>query len=107
MKEGNELHGVDQGLNIFNCIGYHWLDKHAMQALATTAAADSATFCRQCGGTTTQLGQNHNILLVWVRGCCISLSSQLILINSGAFQHMDRSHLGTHPYMQFMAKNRT
>ena len=23
MKEGNELHGVDQGLNIFNCIGYH------------------------------------------------------------------------------------
>ena len=27
MKEGNELHGVDQGLN------YYWIGEHAMQAL--------------------------------------------------------------------------
>jgi len=36
MKEGNELHDVDQGLNILNSIGYRWLDEHAMQALAST-----------------------------------------------------------------------
>ena len=35
MKEGNELHGVYQGLNIFNYIGYHWLNEHAMQAFGS------------------------------------------------------------------------
>ena len=39
----NEPHG---GLNIFNCIGYQLLDKHAMQALALLYFnhADSAAF---------------------------------------------------------------
>ena len=32
MKEGNELHGGDQGLNT-EYTGYHWLDEYAMQAL--------------------------------------------------------------------------
>ena len=30
MKEDNELHSVDQGLNIFNCIGYQCQDEYAM-----------------------------------------------------------------------------
>ena len=30
MMEGNQLHSVDCGLNIFNCIGYHWQDESAM-----------------------------------------------------------------------------
>ena len=35
----NKIHriatSVDQGLNTFNSIGYHWLDEHAMQALGS------------------------------------------------------------------------
>ena len=30
MKEGNELHGEYQGLNTFECTGYHLLDEYAM-----------------------------------------------------------------------------
>jgi len=30
MKESNKLHSMDQGLNILNCIGYHWQDESAM-----------------------------------------------------------------------------
>ena len=36
MKEGNELHGVDQGLNYFQLYSYHWLDERAMQALGSS-----------------------------------------------------------------------
>jgi len=35
MKEGSELHVVDQGLSLFinKFIGYHWLGDYAMQVL--------------------------------------------------------------------------
>ena len=33
MKEGNELHGER-----FNCIGYHWLNEHTMQALGSSVS---------------------------------------------------------------------
>jgi len=38
MNEGHELHGVDQGLKIFNFIGYYWLDEYAMQALGSSVS---------------------------------------------------------------------
>jgi len=64
MKEANELHSVDQGVNIFSSELY-WLsglllsakklngNYLALLSLSQTKASWQCILCRQCGGITT------------------------------------------------------